>query len=73
MNPILKTFYDNENQRETVKEFMLECLNQLAIQRVMKRESTLSLADAKEVVEQSFIRLKEIYGETPKPIISSSR
>jgi hypothetical protein len=73
MNPILKTFYDNENQREAVREFIFECLNELAIKRVMARESTLSLADAKEVVEQSFIRLREIYGEKPKPNISSSR
>jgi hypothetical protein len=72
MNP-LKIFYDNEIAREAFKEFQLECLNEMAIKRVMARESTLSLADAKEVVEQSFIRLREIYGEKPKPNISSSR
>lgn len=73
MNNTLKTFYDNETQREAVKEFMLECLNEEAVNRVMKREDTKSLADAREVVLQTFIKLKEIYGEKPKPSISSSR
>lgn len=73
MNPHLKTFYDNENQRESVKEFMIQCLHELAVERVMKREDTTSLADAHDVVENTFIRLREIYGEKPKPNISSSR
>lgn len=73
MNPHLKTFYDNENQRESVKEFMIQCLHELAVERVMKREDTTSLADAQDVVENTFIRLREIYGEKPKPNISSSR
>ena len=73
MDHNLKTFYDNEIQREAVKEFMLECLNELAVERVMKREDTLSLADAKDVVVKTFIRLREIYGDKPKPSTPSSR
>lgn len=69
----LKTFYENDIQREAVKEFMIECLNELAIERVMQRKETASLADAKDVVEQTFIKLREIYGDKPKPNISSSR
>lgn len=73
MNPNLKTFHDNENQREAVKDFILDYLKELAVERVMNREDTSSLADAKEVVEQSFIKLKELYGLKPKPIIPNSR
>lgn len=72
-NPILKQFYDNPNQVEAVKDFLIKQLHVMAVQKVMKREDTSGIADAKEVVEQSFIRLKEIYGETPKPNISNSR
>ncbi len=67
MHP-LKTFYENQIQREAVKEFMIQCLNELAVERVMNREDVSSLADAKDVVSLAFIRLREIYGEAPKPI-----
>lgn len=69
----LKTFQDNEVEREAVKEFMIECLNELAVDRVMKREDTASLADTKEVVEKLFIRLREVYGNNPKPVHQNSR
>lgn len=69
----LKIFYDNEITREAVKEFILECLNELAVERVMKREDTASLADAREVVLQSFTKLREIYQNEEKRNPSSSR
>ena len=69
----LKQFYDNETQREAFKAFMIECLNELAIERVMKRQDISGIADAKVLVDKTFIKLKEIYGEKPKPIIKSSR
>lgn len=72
MNP-LKLFYENEAQREAVREFMLQCLNKIAIERVMNRKDTNSLADAKDVVESLFIILKETYSDVPKPTVSSSR
>lgn len=72
MNP-LKIFYDNEITREAVKEFQIECLNELAVKRVMNREDTASLADAKEVVEYTFTRLREIYQNEQKRNPSSSR
>jgi hypothetical protein len=73
MNPALKVFYDNENQREAVKEFMIQCLQELAVERVFERKDTGSIADAKDVVEHTFIRLSEIYGETPKTHKSNVR
>lgn len=73
MNNHLKTFYDNELQREAVKEFMIECVKELAISKAFNGESTQHIADCKHVVENTFIKLKEIYGEKPKSSISSSR
>lgn len=69
----LKVFYENEVEREAVKDFMLQCLNEMALDRVFKKESTISIADAKELVDLMFIRLKEEYGDQPAPNISSSR
>ncbi len=71
--PALKAFYDNEIQREAVKDFIVKQLHVMAVQKVMKREDTSGLADAKDVVEQTFIRLDEIYGNKPKPSVSNSR
>lgn len=70
---ILKVFYTNDTQREAVKEFMLQCFNEWALEKVMKHEDTKDLANAREVVLQAFIKLREVYGEEPKPRISSSR
>lgn len=73
MNPNLRTFYNNENQREAVKEFMLECLKEMAVDKSFKGESTDHIKDCKQVVENTFTRLREIYGKQPKPSISNSR
>jgi len=73
MNPILKHFNTDETLRDTVKEYLIDYLNTLAIKRVMKQEDTKGVADAHEVIIGAFIKLKEDYGVEPKPIISSSR
>ena len=69
----LRPFYENENQREAVRGFLIECLKEMAVERVMKREETGDIADAKEAIEEAFIKLKELYGEAPKPSHPSSR
>lgn len=69
----LRTFYENETEREAVKEFLIECLEEVAVKRVMSRENTTSLADAKDVVEETFIKLSELFGKKPKPNVQSSR
>ena len=73
MRALLKRFYENENEREAVKAFLIECLEELAIERVMKKENTDAIADAKEIIERSFTRLKEEFEETPKATPHSSR
>ncbi len=73
MNPTLKSFQDHEAMREAVKDFMMGCVNELAIEKVMKRENTESIADAKEIIEKAFIKLKELYATAPKPKRPNSR
>lgn len=73
MNNALKNFYENEPQREAVRAFLIACLEEEAVERVMNRKDTNSLADANEVINKTFIKLKEAYGESPKPSFPSSR
>ena len=69
----LKIFYDNEIQREAVLSYLKTFLKEIAIERVMERKNTDSIADANEIIDKAFIRLKEVYGEVPRPNIQSSR
>lgn len=65
MNPLNK-FQNDEFTREAVKTFFLERLDKLALERVYNKESTEGVADAKEVIENSFIELKELYSPNKK-------
>ena len=69
----LRPFYENENQREAVRAFLHDCLKEMAVERVMQREATGDIADAKEVIDEAFIKLKELYEADPKPSHPSSR
>lgn len=72
-NPALRRFYENETGREAVKAFQMECLNDLAVDRVMKKEDTNGIADAKEIIENMFIKLEGEYGEKPTSTHRGSR
>ncbi len=61
MNDILRQFYVNEMQRETVKEFLLTTLNEVALDKLFKGEDASAVKLAKEVVETAFSNLKEKY------------
>lgn len=58
---LIKQFYDDIHTREAVKEFFNETLNKLALERVYKKEETMGIADAKEVIELAFIELRNLY------------
>lgn len=60
MNP-LNQFQNDEHIREAVKSFFLEQLDKVALNRVYNKESTEGIADAKEVIENSFVELQELY------------
>jgi hypothetical protein len=59
---LLKTFYNDVHTREAVKLFMTEQLQNIAIERTMNREDVSGIADAMELINTSFDRLKDVYG-----------
>lgn len=63
MSKLLKQFYDNEGEREAVKEFMFEALKELAVERVFDKQSVSGIYEGKKAVEKAFDRLQEIYGQ----------
>lgn len=75
MNPtsLLGQFYANDPQREAVKEFFVDMLKELAVEKAFAGEDTLGIAEAKQVIDNAFVRLDQTYGKMEKPIISSSR
>ena len=73
MDKQLRQFYNDEHTRLAVQAFLVEVLAQEAIQRVMERKDVSHLADANDIIEKAFIKLKETFGEEPKPSHTSSR
>jgi hypothetical protein len=70
---LLNTFQNEPHTREAVKEFMFAQLDKVALERVYERGDTQSIADAKEVIENVFIELKELYGKDKGTNIQSPR
>lgn len=69
----LKRFYMDETTRDALLAYLIDCTNQKAVERVMARAETSGVADAQEIIKEAFIALQEQYGDTPKPVTTSSR
>lgn len=72
MNPLL-TFYKDSAMREAVKSFMISELEGMAIDRTFNKEDVVGIAEAKELIDKTFSKLKEIYEPQPKVAIESKR
>lgn len=72
MNP-LNSFYNNIHERESVKAFLIEILKNMAIDRAFEGGEVKGIKEAKECIDLAFIKLDELYGIIPEPIISNSR
>lgn len=70
---ILQQFYENEAQREAVKEFMITVLGEMAIERAFDGKPTSGIQEARECVEKSFDKLEEVYSTKEKAVINNSR
>ena len=70
MNP-LKVFYDDSNMREAVKAFLLEGLNDLAVERVFSKQDVVGIAESKEVIEKQFSNLEDLFA-VKKPFINET-
>lgn len=73
MNQLLKQFYEQEGLRETVRAFMQEQLKQLAVERVMDKQSVAGIYEANKVIDKTFAALDELYGIIKPQVIENSR
>ena len=60
---ILRKLYELPEMCEAFKQFQIQVLEEIAIERVFSKEDTTAIADAKEVIIKSFDKLDEIYGK----------
>lgn len=72
MNPLV-IFYRDETMRNTVKEFMVAQLEQMAIDRTFNKEDVVGIAEAKELVDKTFSKLKELYEPEAKVKVETVR
>jgi len=72
MNPLLH-FYNDKTTSEAVKVFMLEQLEQMAVEAVFSKKPTDGIFEAKELVDKMFATLKELYEPRQKAVIESPR
>ena len=73
MNQQLRNFYQNEGQREAIKEFFIECLKEMAVERAFEGKGVVGIAEARELITKSFEKLNEMYGKIIETEISNSR
>lgn len=69
----LKSFYDNEGQREAVREFMILVLRDMAVEKTFEGSPVIGIKEAHELVDKMFDKLEEQYGIIKKPVISNSK
>lgn len=72
MNP-LNSFYQDVHQREAVKAFMIEQLEEMTIENVFNDKQITGLYEAKLLVDKMFNTLEETYKQKEKPVIKSMR
>jgi hypothetical protein len=69
----LGLFYANENEREAVKEFLINTLKDIAVEKTFNKEDVSGIAEARQLVDKAFDRLSELYGKIDKVIVETTR
>lgn len=57
----LQQFYLDEGTREEVKLFMINLLQEEAVNRVFTGKNTVGLLEARENIDKTFSKLEELY------------
>jgi len=70
---LLNQFQNEPFVREAVKDFFLAEMDKLALERVYSRGDTQSIADAREVIENVFITLKEEFDKNKEKPVQNLR
>jgi len=73
MNQLLKNFYENKNQREAVKTFLIENLKELAVERTFEGKDVTGIKEAHDSINKAFDKLAETYGIIESTEINNSR
>lgn len=58
----LKEFHDDEAMKDAFAEFVVGVLEKEAVRRVMARQDTSGIADARSIIMKAFAQLSEQYG-----------
>jgi len=61
MNQLLNQFYNDEQTRNELVQFLHDFIDQEAISRVYNREDVSAVADARELIDLAFSELQNIY------------
>jgi hypothetical protein len=56
----LKKIQENSQQRDSLKEFMIEILEKITVDRVFKNESVAGIPEAKILIDKVFSELDKI-------------
>lgn len=72
MDP-LRTFYNNETQREALKEFMVETIREIAADKAIDGQDTSGIKEGRECIEQTFDKLEKKYGIIKERIIQNPK
>lgn len=70
---LLIQFQNDAHTRETVREFMLAQLDKLALEYVYEQKDTKGIAEARNVIENTFVELKELYSQDKKKEVYNPR
>ncbi len=73
MNQNLKLFYTNEIQREVVREFLVQTLKEMAVERVFDKKAVAGIYEGKKAIDLAFEKLEELYGIIKPQVIESNR
>lgn len=72
MNPLFQ-FYQDSSTRETFKAFMLAQLDEMALETLYAGKDVKGFQEARELVDKTFSKLKDLYAPKDKAVVESSR
>jgi hypothetical protein len=69
----LGIFYKNTIEREAVKEFLVEQLKHMAVEKTFDGLDVTGIKEARNLIELAFDELEALYGEKPEKKDHNSR
>jgi hypothetical protein len=69
----LENFYRDSVMRETVKEFLIGQLKEMAVENAFEGKSVVGIQEAKNCIDKSFNTLSEMYDIIKDEVIPNSK